>query len=206
MACHSDVSCDSVAAVLTLGAVADTHAPNHERRRSTDTLRLLARVVQGSNPCHGLASLPVQFANALVDLAECVWIRGESHLEHYYAEALTMACLRPASADIRGYELLLLAFIRFDRRHPELPVPEQVLPLDLDAQHCVHFIQLLRSQSAFQPLYEAASQVESYGAMARAQKKSERIILLSRELSGQALLARLSAREEMYLGLATAAA
>jgi hypothetical protein len=170
-------------------------------RERREALRLLANVVRRSGTSQSFASLPVQMANALMELSGYLWIRGESQLEHYYAEAIALACVRPGSAEVRRYEALLLSFIRFDRRRPMLPEAEAFLPLLLNDQQCIHFIQLVRSQASFQPLYEAASQFDTYGAMARPRRKVERIVLFARELTARTLLGAASAEEEIYLKL-----
>lgn len=171
-------------------------------RHTKGPLGLLARVALSAGGSPGLASLPMQFSNEVLELAKFLSIRGESHLEHYYGEAIALACLRPENADIRRYELLLLSLIRFDRRQPLLPTAEQIAPLRLAEQHCINFIQQLRIQSSFQTIYEVASQLETYGAMSRSAKKMERIILLSREMTGQPLLGAISPHEQMVLDLA----
>lgn len=171
-------------------------------RERREALRLLANVVRRSGSSSSFASLPVQMANALVELSGYLWIRGESHLEHYYAESIALACLRPGNSDVRRYEALLLSFIRFDRRRPMLPEPEAFLPLLLNDQHSLHLIQLIRSQASFQPLYEAARQFDSYGAMSRPRRKLERIILFARELTAQSLLGPATTEEGVYLRLA----
>jgi hypothetical protein len=176
--------------------------PN-ETRQARDVLRLLADVMRSAGSSQGFASLPLQAANAVKDLAANLWVRGESHLEHYYAEAIALACVRPSSADMRRYEALLLTFIRFDRRHPALPDVDAFLPLNLQDQQSIHFVQLARSQPSFQALYEAARQFDAYGAMGRSARKVERIVLFARELSGRPLLADASAEEGMYMRLAS---
>ena len=173
-------------------------------RERREAVRLLANVIRRSNSSPSFASLPVQMANALMELSGYLWIRGESHLEHYYAESIALACVRPASADIRRYEALLLSFIRFDRRRPMLPEPDAFLPLMLNDQQCIHFIQLVRSQASFQPLYHAATQFDVYGAMARPRRKLERIILFAREITARTLLGPATAEEEIYLRLVNA--
>ena len=178
-------------------------AVTNETRQSRDVLNLLADVVRGAGSAHGFASLPLQAANAVKDLAANLWIRGESHLEHYYAEAIALACVRPATADMRTYEALLLTFIRFDRRHPSLPDVDAFLPLNLQDQQSIQFVQLARSQPSFQALYEAARQFDAYGAMGRSPRKVERIVLVARELSGRPLLADASAEESVYIRLAS---
>ncbi|HEY2829702.1 MAG TPA: hypothetical protein VGJ88_06240 [Thermoanaerobaculia bacterium] len=172
-------------------------------RDRRDSLRLLANVVRRSDSSQSFASLPVQMANTLMELSGYLWIRGESQLEHYYSQAIALACVRPATPDIRRYEALLLSFIRFDRRRPALPEADAFLPLLLNDQQCIHFIQLVRSQASFQPLYEAARQFDSYGAMSRPPRKLERIILFGRELTARALLGPATAGEEIYLRLAS---
>jgi len=170
-------------------------------RERREALRLLANIVRRSNSSPAFASLPVQMANALMELSGYLWIRGESHLEHYYAESVALSCVRPANAEPRRYEALLLAFIRFDRRRPIRPEAEAFLPLLLNDQQCIHFIQLVRSQPSFQPLYQAATQFDGYGAMARPRRKLERIILFSREITARGLLAPPTPEEEIYLRL-----
>jgi len=170
-------------------------------RERREALRLLANVVRRSGSSQSFASLPVQMANALMELSGYLWIRGESQLEHYYAESIALACIRPGNADVRRYEALLLAFIRFDRRRPLLPEADAFLPLLLNDQPCIHFIQLVRSQASFQPLYQAATQFDAYGAMARPRRKLERIILFSREITARGLLAPPTPEEEIYLRL-----
>ncbi len=171
-------------------------------RERREALRLLANVVRRSGSSQSFASLPVQMANALMELSGYLWIRGESHLEHYYAESLALACVRPGNADVRRYEALLLSFIRFDRRRPTLPEADAFLPLLLNDQQSIHFIQLVRSQASFQPLYEAARQFDSYGAMSRSRRKLERITLFARELTARPLLGAATPEEEVYLRLA----
>ena len=170
-------------------------------RERREAVRLLANVVRRAGSSQAFASLPVQMANALMELSGYLWIRGESHLEHYYAEAIALACVRPGDADIRRYEALLLSFIRFDRRRPMLPEADAFLPLLLNDQQCIHFIQLVRSQASFQPLYQAANQFDAYGAMARPRKKLERIVLFARELTARTLLGVPTPEEEIYLRL-----
>ena len=172
-------------------------------RERREALRLLANVIRRAGSSPAFASLPVQMANALMELSGYLWIRGESHLEHYYAESIALGCVRPAHADLRRYEALLLSFIRFDRRRPMLPEPDAFLPLLLNDQQCIHFIQLVRSQASFQPLYEAAKQFDTYGAMARPRRKLERIVLFARELTARTLLGPPTAEEEVYLRLGT---
>lgn len=183
------------------GASSAIGATLESPRSGRETLGLLAGLVRAAGVSQSLASLPMRFASELVELSKFLWIRGESRFEHYYAEALSLACMRPATADIRGYETLLLAFIRFDRRHPAFPATENILPLKLNEQYCIHFTELLRTQAAFQPVYEAAAQIEAYGAVGRSRRKGERIVLLARELSGQPLLSTATPQEELYLRL-----
>ena len=104
---------------------------------------------------------------------------------------------------MKRYEALLLTFIRFDRRHPSLPDVDAFLPLNLQDQQSIHFVQLARSQPSFQALYEAARQFDAYGAMGRSARKVERIVLFARELSGRPLLADTSAEESVYMRLAS---
>jgi hypothetical protein len=170
-------------------------------RERREALRLLANVVRRSASSQAFASLPVQMANALMELSGYLWIRGESHLEHYYAESIALGCVRPGNADVRRYEALLLSFIRFDRRRPMLPEADAFLPLLLNDQQCIHFIQLVRSQASFQPLYEAAQQFDAYGAIARPRRKLERIVLFARELTARTLLGPATPEEEVYLRL-----
>jgi hypothetical protein len=170
-------------------------------RDRREALRLLANVIRRSSSSQAFASLPVQMANALMELSGYLWIRGESYLEHYYAESIALGCVRPAATDIRRYEALLLSFIRFDRRRPMLPEADAFLPLMLNDQQCIHFIQLVRSQASFQPLYEAALQFDTYGAMARPRRKLERIVLFARELTARTLLGPPTPEEEIYLRL-----
>jgi hypothetical protein len=186
----------------TATAVKPAVNPDVQRERR-EALRLLANVVRRAGSAQSFASLPVQMANSIIELSGFLWIRGESHLEHYYAESLALGCIRPASSDLRMYQSLLLSFIRFDRRRPTLPEPDAFLPLSLGDQQCIHFIQLLRSQISFQPLYESARQFDSYGAMGRPQRKLERIVLFSRELTARPMLADTSPEEQMYLRLAS---
>jgi hypothetical protein len=136
-----------------------------------------------------------------MELSGYLWIRGESQFEHYYSQAIALGCVRPATPEIRRYEALLLSFIRFDRRRPALPEADAFLPLALNDQQCIHFIQLVRSQASFQPLYEAATQFDSYGAMSRPPRKLERIVLFARELTARPLLAPPNTEEEIYLRL-----
>jgi hypothetical protein len=156
--------------------------------------RLVLRAVA---PPH-MRSLPIQFASSIGLLADHLAVRGESSLQHYYAEALTLTCLRPRSSDIAAYESLLRSFVQFDRRQPALPPMIEAGALTMNEGHVVHFVQTLGDQSAFQPLYEAAQQLPRYGALSRPRRKIERMIVFARELAGQPLLGPCSAPEELY--------
>lgn len=173
---------------------------------SPEPLSYLSRVCLAATPPPQMSSLPLQLANSITVLHENLAIRGESSLQHYYAEALTLTCLRPASNDVEPYELLLRGFVQFDRRRPALPPFIKPGTIAVDENHAVYFIQALRDQVAFQPIYEAARQFDRYGAMGRARKKMERIILFARELAGQTLIASASAPEELYGRICASAA
>ncbi|MEK6371825.1 MAG: hypothetical protein AABO58_03940 [Acidobacteriota bacterium] len=163
-----------------------------------EPLSFLARAALGSVPPPQIRSLSVQLANTIALLAEHLAVRGESSLQHYYAEALTLKCFGPRSNDVAEYELLLRGFVQFDRRRPLLPRLIEPGSLAVDEAHAVHFVQALGDQASFQPIYEAARQLDRYGPIARPVKKMERIILFAREIAGQSLLAARSAPEELY--------
>jgi hypothetical protein len=163
-----------------------------------EPLPFLARVALVSVPPPQMQSLPVQLAHAISVLADHLGVRGETSLQHYYAEALTLKCFQPKSSDVAVYEALLRAFVQFDRRRPFLPQFIERASLALDQAHAVHFVQAIADQPRFQPVYEAAGQLDRYGPVARPRRKMERIVLFAREMAGQSLLAAPSAPEEIY--------
>lgn len=166
-----------------------------------DPLQFLGRLVLGANTPANMRSLPVHLAGTITSLAAYLGIRGEASLQHYYAEALTLTCLHPTSADVEAYEALLRYFIRFDRRRPETPPSVRPGTIGINDLAATHFVQSLSDQMAFQPLYDTARQLDRYGAIARPRRKVDRLILFARELAGQSLLAPPSPPEEMYMRL-----
>lgn len=149
-----------------------------------------------------MPSLGLQLSSAISQLGSFLTIRGETNVEHYFAQALTLVCLQPGSNDVTPYEATLLMFIRHDRRNPNLPRLMTFPEISLVETNSAHFINSLGEQAAFQPIYQSARQLDGYGAIARSRKKMEHIILLSREIAGRSLLAPASAAEELYLRLA----
>src|ERR1051325_7260646 len=87
-----------------------------------EPLSFLARIAQTAAPPEAMPSLSYQLASAISQLGSFLRVRGEESVEHHFAAALTLACLEPAHSDIRPYEAILLAFIRYDRRAPALPL------------------------------------------------------------------------------------
>jgi hypothetical protein len=167
----------------------------------SEPLPFLARVVRAAFAPPLMRSLPVHLAGTITSLAAYLAIRGYSALQHYYAEALTLTCLQPAGNHVKTYEALLYSFLHFDRRRPSLPPLIEAGSVAIHEQHAVHFISSLTDQNGFQAVYEAARQVDRYGAMARPRRKVERLVLFARELAGQSLLAPASPAEELYARL-----
>ena len=169
---------------------------------SIEPLTFLSRIVQGAVAPQSMPSLSLQVASAVAQLGSFLTIRGENGVEHYFAQALTLGCLKPAANDISPLERTLFLFIAYDRRRPQLPRLAAAGSLALQEAAAIHFIQLLRDQNAFQPLYESAGVLDRYGAIARTRRKMERIVLLSRELTGRNFLLPPTTIEELYLRLA----
>lgn len=171
---------------------------------SVEPLTFFARVAQTAIPPETMASLAFQLASAAAQLGSYLRIRGDECVEHHYGAALTLACLEPLQNDLRPYQALLHVFTRFDRRSPNLPGLVPAGQLRLQKGSSLFFIQHLRDQRAFQTIYEAARQIDTYGARSHAPRKIERIILLSRELAGKPLLAPPTAPEQLFTTLASA--
>jgi len=169
---------------------------------TAEPLTSFARIARGAAPHPTMASLNLQFASAVAQLGSFLTIRGEASGEHYFAQALTLGCLRPLGADIAPWERTLMLFVLFDRRKPILPALSVIGDISVVEQPAIHFIQLLRDQSAFQPIYDSARRLDRYGAMSRARRKMEHVVLLSREIGGRSLLASATPAEEDFLRLA----
>jgi hypothetical protein len=167
-----------------------------------EPLTCLARIVQNASSPELMRSLGLQLASAIGQLGSFLTIRGEVAVEHYFAQAITLACLQPSTSDVTSYEQTLTLFILYDRRKAYLPRLVAVPSLSVISAPTTHFIQSLRSQSSFQAIYDTAAMLDRYGAISRSRKKMERIVLLSRELGGRSLLAPPTAVEERYLALA----
>lgn len=166
-------------------------------------LTFLARLAQSAAPPPTMPSLGFQVAAATSQLGSFLTVRGDESVEHYVGAALTMNLFEPMQNDVRALEGALLMFVRYDRRAPTLPALVSAGQLRIQRQNSIHFIQVLRDQRAFQPIYTAARQIETYGARWGASKKAERVVLLSRELCGRPLVAALNAVEQRFLTLAS---
>ncbi len=167
-----------------------------------EPLTSFARIARGAAPHPTMPSLNLQFASAVAQLGSFLTIRGEAACEHYFAQALTLGCIRPLGSDVAPWERTLMLFVLFDRRKPVLPALSVIGDIAVIEQAAIHFIQLLRDQSAFQPIYDSARRLDRFGAVSRARRKIENIVLLSRELAGRSLLSAATPAEENYLRLA----
>ncbi len=183
-------------------ALAVPTVPMHTPLTTIEPLTSFARIARGAAPHPAMPSLNLQFASAVAQLGSFLTIRGEAACEHYFAQALTLGCLRPLGADIAQWERTLMLFVLFDRRRPILPALSVIGDLAVVEQPAIHFIQLLRDQSAFQPVYDSARRLDRFGAVSRARRKMENIVLLSRELAGRSLLAPATPAEQDFLRLA----
>ena len=170
--------------------------------QTVEPLTCLSRICQTAAPPSHMLSLGFQLSSAIAQLGSFLAVRGETRYEHYFAQAITLSCLQPASANISGFEKTLMLFVMYDRRRPQLPRLSAISDLAVNEAPSIHFIQLLREQAGFQVAYECVRQIDRYGAMSRSTRKMERIILLARELAGHHLLAASSAIEDHYLRLA----
>jgi hypothetical protein len=166
-----------------------------------ESLTLLARVAQCAIPPRATPSLGFQLASATSQLGSFLHVRGDEDVEHYLAAALALATLEPASSDTRPYEGLLLTFLRYDRRKPNLPLLVEAAQFRLQEANVIHFIQELRDQRTFQSVYTAARQVDSYSGRAYSCRRAERLVLLSREIAGKCLLVPLTPPEELFVAL-----